>query len=285
MRLPIEDDWTPWLGDKSLQEVDYENHVKVSAKRLQEASRVAKQQSKLSHETAKRYYDRYVKREQFNKGDFVYLHDPTSKRSKVRKFSYQYKGPFEVEQRISPLIYKLRMADGTSAIIHVNRLKRAYGNAVNKSVGPLGDNSREPVELKETKKNAPRGKNEKINRTIDSHSLKESSGSDESDIERNSSLQENKEDPEWTPGSYYTRKQLQRSDASDDNVAYRLRSRLVSRSERAAARKDKPVEQGHSLGQEQMSGSAHENTSPGGNKLMKSHPYNLRSNVESTYEK
>ena len=284
MRLPIEDDWTPWLGDKSLQEVDYENHVKVSAKRLQEASRVAKQQSKLSHEVAKRYYDRYVKREQFNKGDFVYLHDPTCKRSKARKFSYQYKGPFEVEQRISPLIYKLRMADGTSAVVHVNRLKREYGNAVQRCVGPLNDNSREQVKLKETKRNAPRGKSEKGNRTIDSHSLKESSGSDESDIERNSSLQENTEDPEWTPGSYYTRKQLQGSDATDDNVAYRLRSRLVNRSEQAAARKHKPGEQGHSLGQEQMSGSAHDNTPPGRNKFMKSHPYNLRSNVEFTYE-
>ena len=183
-----------------------------------------------------------------------------------------------------PHLFMLHMADGTSAIIHVNRLKRAYGNAVHRSVGPLGDNSREQVELKETKRNAPRGKNEKVNRTIDSHSLKESSGSDESDIERNSSLQENMEDPEWTPGSYYTRKQLQRSYASDDNIAYRLRSRLVSRSERAAAVKDKPVEQGPSLGQEQMSGSAHDNISPGGNKSMKSHPYNLRSNVESTYE-
>jgi len=284
MRLPIEDDWTPQLGDNNLQEVDYENHVKVLAKRLQEASRVAKQQSKLSHEVAKRYYDRYVKREQFNKGDFVYLHDPTCKRSKARKFSYQYKGPFEVEQRIFPLIYKLRMADGTSAVVHVNRLKRAYGNAVQRCVGPLNDNSREQVKLKETKRNAPRGKSEKGNRTIDSHSLKESSGSDESDIERNSSLQENTEDPEWTPGSYYTRKQLQGSDATDDNVAYRLRSRLVNRSEQAAARKHKPGEQGHSLGQEQMSGSAHDNTPPGRNKFMKSHPYNLRSNVEFTYE-
>ena len=54
--------------------------------------------------------------------------------------------------------------------------------------------------------------------------LKESSGSDESDIERNSSLRENMKDPEWTPGSFYTRKELQGSDAADDNIAYRIRS-------------------------------------------------------------
>ena len=77
---------------------------------------------------------------------------------------------------------------------------------------------------------------------------------------------------------------MQGSDAADDDIAYRLRSGLVSRSEREAARKDKPAEQRNSLGQEQMSGSAHDNTSPGKNKFTNGHPYNLRSNVESTYE-
>ena len=57
----------------------------------------------------------------------MYVHDPTYKRGKAKKFSYQYKGPFEVEQKISPLIYKVRKADGTSAVLHTNRLKRAYG--------------------------------------------------------------------------------------------------------------------------------------------------------------
>ena len=58
----------------------------------------------------------------------------------------------------------------------------------------------------------------------------------------------------------------------------------MSRSEREAARKDKPAEQRTSLGQEQMSGSANDNTSPGKNKFTKGHPYNLTSNVESIYE-
>ena len=66
------------------------------------------------------------------------------------------------------------------------------------------------MELKETNMNAPRGENEKgtrkVNRKITSHSLMESSGSDESDIERNSSLRENMKDPKWTPGLFYARK-------------------------------------------------------------------------------
>ena len=89
MRLPIEDDWKPNLGNKDLEEGEYENHVKTLAERLREANKVAGQQSKISHETAKRYYDRQTKLEKFSKGDFVYIHDPTHKRSKSKKFSYQ----------------------------------------------------------------------------------------------------------------------------------------------------------------------------------------------------
>jgi hypothetical protein len=100
MRLPIEDDWKPNLGDKDLGDGDYEEHVRALAERLHEANKTTGQQSKLSHDTAKRYYDRRTKLEQFSKGDFVYVHDPTHKRSKARKFSYQYKGPFEIEQKM-----------------------------------------------------------------------------------------------------------------------------------------------------------------------------------------
>jgi len=125
MRLPIEVDWKPQLSNKGSSENEYADHVRLLTKRLHEANKVAGQQSKISHETAKRYYDRQTKLEQFNKGDFVYVHDPIHKRGKARKFSYQYEGPFKIEQKISPLIYKVRMAVGTSAIIHINRIKKA----------------------------------------------------------------------------------------------------------------------------------------------------------------
>jgi hypothetical protein len=137
MRLPIEDDWKPNLGNRNMGDDEYEKHVKTLAERLQEANKVAGQQCKLSHAIAKRYYDRQMKFEQFKKGDLVYVHDPVYKRGKAKKFSYQYKGPFEIEQRISPLIYKVRMADGASAVLHVNRLKRAHESN--------GDNARMPA--------------------------------------------------------------------------------------------------------------------------------------------
>jgi len=90
----------------------------------------------MSHDTAKRYYDRYTKVEQFKKGDYVYVHNPVHRRGKAKKFSYQYDGPFEVEQKISPLIYKMRLGDGTSTILHVKRLKRAHKRESENTVLP-----------------------------------------------------------------------------------------------------------------------------------------------------
>jgi len=115
---------------------EYEKHVNVLAERLHEADKVAGQQSKQNYETAKRYCDRKTRLEQFKKGDFVYVHDPIYKRSKAREFSYQYKGPYEIEETISPLIYKVRQGGRTSVILHLNRLKRAFEQAVNDNISP-----------------------------------------------------------------------------------------------------------------------------------------------------
>ena len=123
MRLPIEDEWAPLISSGDAKQDLYEEHVRTLAERLSEATKIASQNSKMSHETAKRYCDRQTKWEQFKRGALVYLYDPIHKRGKTKKFSYQYKGPYEIEQKILPLIYKIRMPDGSSTIVHVNRLK------------------------------------------------------------------------------------------------------------------------------------------------------------------
>jgi hypothetical protein len=71
--------------------------VKQLASRLREANTVARQNSKLSHQAAKQYYDKHTKLEKFKKGDSVYLHDPTYKKGRAKTFFYQFKGPFEIE--------------------------------------------------------------------------------------------------------------------------------------------------------------------------------------------
>jgi hypothetical protein len=287
MRLPIEDDWRPQLGDKALEESDYEEHVRMLAKRLHEANKIASEQSKLSHETAKRYYDRQAKLVPYKKGDLVYLHDPVYKRGIAKKFSYQYKGPFEIEQRISPLIYRIRLTDGTSTVVHINRLKKASDQAGSSSAIPLSRSSDKIKSLKWSKEFAPRVSKDKRTEQQDPQippysqildAAENLSDSDENEIVL---AQESMTDPEWTPGTSNTNRKLQSSDTAD-GIAYRLRSRLVSRSEQEAeADKRQAEETVHSQGSEHKLESTRNNTSPGRNKVVASHSYNLRSKTSA----
>jgi len=76
MRLPIEDFLRPIVNNQVIKENEYEVHVKQLAERLREANKVSGQQSKMSHGTVKRYYDRQTNLGPFKKGEFVYVRDP-----------------------------------------------------------------------------------------------------------------------------------------------------------------------------------------------------------------
>jgi hypothetical protein len=239
MRLPVEDDWKPRIPNREITGDEYEEYVKKLAERLKEASKVAGGQSKLSHETAKRYYDRRTKLEQFSKGTLVYVYDPTYKRGKAKKFSYQYKGPYEVERKISPLIYKIRLADGTSTIVHVNRLKKAYEketDGLQLPVGKYRGQATQPVPVNRPLLGETDDFPETFERDIDIPPYPQKvenacENVSEAEDEENSSLSPGSDDePNWTPESRYMRRKLH-SNKEPTDVAYRLRSRLVSRSE------------------------------------------------------
>jgi len=118
---------------------------------------------------------------------------------------------------------------------YINRLKRTYGID---SVLPLSTDVNKAVKPKQYKEIAPKEYEEieieKLDVGITSHSQKlsiESEESDRSDEDIISSSHRCREDPEWTPGSSYLQRKLQSSNPADD-VAHRLRSRLVNRSGR-----------------------------------------------------
>jgi hypothetical protein len=92
---------------------------------------------------------------------------------------------------------------------------------------------------------------------------------------------ENRDDSEWVPGSSYLQRKLQ-SSTTADNVAYRLRSRLVGRSEWETEVDNKQAEAVSSRESEDMLVNTHSETSLGKNKPAMIHLYNLRSRVEST---
>jgi len=72
------------------------------------------------------------------------------------------------------------------------------------------------------------------------------------------------------------------SSTTADNVAYRLRSRLVCTSEREAEVDNGQAEAVSLQESVTVSGNTHGKTSPGKNKPAMSHSYNLRGRVEPT---
>ena len=285
MRLPIEDDWKPQLGNKEVEENEYERHVRVLAESLREAHKVAGQQSRLSHETAKRHYDRQTRLEQFRKGDFVYIHDPTHKRGKAKKFSYQYKGPYEIEQKISSLIYKVRLEDGTSTVINVNRLKRACGQAGVEKELPSRKRKYKVVKLDQPKQSSDKG--DKLPETmgldmnIPSYSeLIEGKLDSTSEIEDeglNSLSREKEDDSDWDPGSSYLQRKL-RNDKPTADVAHHLRSRIVNRSGQETGNDKAGAEMSDPAG----NASTPDDTSFNESRSGVCHSYNLRSRNETS---
>jgi len=195
------------------------------------------------------------------------LYDPIHKRGKAKKFSYQYKGPYEVEQKISSLIYKIRMTVGSSTIVHVNLLKRAHGQE--KENGPA---------VKERCSLEPPTVKSEENLDIPSRvQLREFESDDYDEIEETDVLLDNSSsEADWTPGSLYLQRKLL-NDKTADDVTYELRSRRVGRSG-PEIDKDKGKETSEQTGNRLVQPSALFNK----NMPELTHSYNLRSRVGAT---
>ena len=56
-------------------------------------------------------------------GQYVYLHDPISKRGPQKKFAKFWKGPYEIIEVINKLNYKIKTKANENPVVHYNRLK------------------------------------------------------------------------------------------------------------------------------------------------------------------
>jgi hypothetical protein len=90
LRLPIEGDWRPKRQEEAGNKGDHDRHVSELAMRLCEANREARKLSKLSHEVAKRYYEKRTREVLLKRGDFVFLYNPLAKRGRAKNFFYYY---------------------------------------------------------------------------------------------------------------------------------------------------------------------------------------------------
>jgi hypothetical protein len=183
------------------------------------------------------------------------------------------------------LIYKVRLADGTSTIIHVNRLKRAYGQVDAKDESPLRKRKNKTMKLRQPKQSNYKG-NPKLPETtgpdteMPSYSklmeVRPDSTGETEDESLDSLPREQGDDSDWDPGSSYLQRKL-RNDKTTADVAYHLRSRLVSRSGQETEGDKAGAEMNDPSGNEH----APTNTSPDKTRLTSCHPYNLRNRIES----
>ena len=80
-------------------------------------------QSDKSKRKNKEYYDRKERFKPYKVGQYVYLHDPTSKKGPQKKFAKFWKGPYEIIEVINKLNYKIKTRADENPVVHYNRLK------------------------------------------------------------------------------------------------------------------------------------------------------------------
>jgi hypothetical protein len=254
--------------------------------RLYETNKEAKKQSKLSHETAKKYYDRKTREVSLKRGDFVYLYNPIAKRGRAKKFEYKYQGPYMILEQISLLIYKLEVEEGKSTAVHVNRLKRAYigpevkknmprteklkltkkDQSLNQSDPPLNEMTEEsreegteipPIPIREVKENTDRDTDEQSSEA--------------------SPTTEDQRHPEWAPETRYLQRKLvhenKTSLGSTSDSPYALRSRSVQ----TQSQEDRNESGSVTLRTPENSEESYRDAS-----IPHTHPYNLRSRTRTS---
>jgi hypothetical protein len=115
------------------------NNLKAS---LKQAYRAVNKANRKSRQINKKYYDRHAKLRSFRIGDYVYLHNPARKPGLSRKFHKCWVGPYKVTAKISELNYKILGKNDRKQVVHINRLKPAYGYRAQESKARLPNKKR-----------------------------------------------------------------------------------------------------------------------------------------------
>ncbi|CAK9813916.1 Retrovirus-related Pol polyprotein from transposon 412 [Anthophora plagiata] len=110
----------PSANQKSmLEEETYNSYLQSLKARLSESQAIANQNLKSAKARSKNYYDKKVNTKEFSVGDHVLLlKEPTK-----GKFDSQYTGPHVIIDKLSDCNVKLRLDNGRTKIVHVNKLK------------------------------------------------------------------------------------------------------------------------------------------------------------------
>jgi hypothetical protein len=245
----------------------------------------------LSHDKAKRYYDKGTRDIHLKKGDVVYLHNPIAKRSRAKKFAYQYQGPYTILERVSPLVYKLQTDADRSIIAHVNRLNLAHPSLPGVKGTSKDTSSKTPgrnVAVRTDKLNRETPDDDVLRDEADIPMTRQLIDKDEQSENENGSesseispTREDRQNPAWAPETeYLRRKLLPRNEVPVERVPttpYALRPRLARTQDNATEQVEPRNEQlPSSLSGEAPAGVRREQSDTGSH-TPTTHSYELRS--------
>ena len=122
------------------------NKLERFQRALAQAHRFAIKNARKTQNSYKRYYDKNVVIGEFEKGDLVYLWQPSTKKEGSRKLTAPWRGPFRIKERINEwnVVLSTPTLGGESTMrVHVNRLRKASEElmeATPLAVGPVHTN-------------------------------------------------------------------------------------------------------------------------------------------------
>ena len=124
MTLPSNEELNAKVGRTDHSIKQRLNNLKTS---LKQAYKAVNEVSRKSRQVNKKYYDRHAKQRSFANGDYAYLHNPTRILGLSKKFHKYWVGPYKVMAKISDLYYEILGKNDRRQVVHINRLKPAYG--------------------------------------------------------------------------------------------------------------------------------------------------------------
>lgn len=98
------------------------SYLLETRERLKECTELAKEKEKVEKHKQKVYYDRKARTRQYEVGDKVLVLLP----SNTSKLLAQWKGPFEITEKVGNVDYRVKVKRNKETVFHVNMLKKWY---------------------------------------------------------------------------------------------------------------------------------------------------------------
>ena len=111
---------------QSLKSIPVNQWVWEIRERLESAHTLVREYTGESMKRQKKYHDRRVSYERFEAGDSVYVYFPVRKSGHSSKLTCFWRGPFQVSERLSDVLYKVNCGRlGSIQVIHCDRMRKA----------------------------------------------------------------------------------------------------------------------------------------------------------------